>query len=309
LSEQIDAAEPIVLPIARATWNRGRAQNTVRIFSSPDALGMVDIEFEWSGDRQRVHKSHLVNPNEAAARLLSLGDRVIEVSRPGLVQRRPATVAPAAAPPKPKPAPLPGARIERDVAEVLFGKQAVLGVPLDARLRLLGCPDGRVVLRAYDQQGLIRERPYQYLEDTGADLAALKRRKQLAVALISTQKQADQSIGRKTLYKLVHPELGVAMSEVNMTADTMKSMGGPVLARAAIYAGRRDGLPVPGKFAFAISINTAARGKERIYISALRLFKESRTVVEIWAFLSESDMTAMEFRMNGLGFRFEFGVP
>ena len=93
---------------------------------------MVEVEFHWSGQQQRVRSGVLFEPNEEAKRLLGYADRFVSIRRPD-----PGPQASIVRAPLP---PLPGFRIDRSAAGHLFDLK---GVPLDARLRLVGQADGK----------------------------------------------------------------------------------------------------------------------------------------------------------------------
>lgn len=129
---------------AEALWKSGGRSLPVFVLSAPDVQGMVEVEFHWSGQRQRVRSGVLFEPNEEAKRLLGYADRFVTITSQRLPPPTPSKSLIVRAPVPP----LPGARIDRAAAGPLFNLKAV---PLDARLRLVGKADGKVALMVKEE--------------------------------------------------------------------------------------------------------------------------------------------------------------
>lgn len=290
---------------ALATWKRGRQDNEVEVLSRPDATGMVDVLMVWNQQHARAHREALEPKNDTASRLLEMAERFVVLPGPAK-----SVIRPEPKPTKPKAIRLPGQRIERAQAQVLFGANEMLGIHGDARLRLLGLPNGDVALRAYDAEGMICERIY----GQGGTLSA-KADKPKAKPAPQAQKPKPVTPPAQTVPSnadvktYVHPDFGIALREVSPSVRLAAHCGSIGAARMAIYKARKDSGAPPSGYAFSMSIGTP-HGLTQIYIVAVRKNRaDGQEFKEVRALLDEADrlelveglrVTAYEFTVGAL---------
>lgn len=277
---------------AVALWKRGRVDYEVEVRSRPDATGMVDVHVYWSNQAARAHRDSLEARTEAARKLLELAEKFVALPGPERLVR-PSRKLPA---PKPKVERLPGTRIERQHAEVLFGADVLLGIKEKARLRLIGSASGSVVLRAYDELGMICERPYVCRSTT----------REPVVKAVPTQ-PIKPSPTVAELKSFVHPDFGAELRTIVASDKLVSVFGSHGQVRRAIYFARKDPAQLSG-WAFAMNLKNGDR-EVRCYAAKVRKWRLGSTESsEIRVFLDDDDRIHLAEQLRANGIEFEIGA-
>ena len=285
-TDKIGASAPTgIMRPALAMWARGKLEYEVIIKSRPDAVGMVDVFVMWSHQPARAHRGALKPKNEEATRLLALGEGFVTTQRSNPIAR-PKLPPKAEKPTAPR---MPGARVDRPLAMALLGSDGMAGIPADARLRLLGLPNGAVALRAYDAAGLICERLYVYREPetkTPGPLIETTAKMPKGKALNALQQQ----MGKKATKEFVHPMLGVSLREVAPSEKLIKRHGSVDQARFALRMAQASIEPVAT--GCTVLVAKTVSSEQRFLISAAHCVdtERDRKWREIWAFADELDL-------------------
>lgn len=287
---------------ALATWKRGRQDNEVEVLSRPDATGMVDVLMVWSQQHARAHREALEPKNDTASRLLEMAERFVVLPGPAK-----SAIRPELEPTKPKAVRLPGRRIERAQAQVLFGANEMLGIHVDARLRLLGLTNGDVALRAYDASGMICERIYG--QGVAPSAKADKPKAAKAARKPKPAMQPAQTVPSKADVKAyVHPDFGIALREISPSVRLAAHCGSIGAARMAIYRARKDSGAPPSGYAFSMSIGTP-HGLTQIYIVTVRKKRaDGQEFKEVRALLDEADRLELVERLRVTAYEFTVGA-
>jgi len=135
-------------------------------------------------------------------------------------------------------------------------------------------------LRAYDEQGLICERPYTYQASEKQQITPKKK----------AEPPPPRTKTRAEINAYVHPDFGVELRSVTPSEKLAQLCGSVAAARRAIMDARRNKDLVPAEFAFSMTIETP-HGQTTIYITAMhyKKMRDGKSTREIWAFLDEQD--------------------
>lgn len=266
-----------------ALWKSGGRSLPVWVLSAPDVQGMVEVEFHWTGQRQRVRSGVLFEPNEEAKWLLGYADRFVSITP----ARPPAPKPPIVRAPLP---PLPGFRIDRSAAGHLFDLK---GVPLDARLRLVGQADGKVALMVFDgDRRLLREETYVPPEAPSV--------KQLPAA----QPPPSGAMSRRQIQESIHPVLGVQMVAVGVSNELIGRFGGILQARHAILVAYSERCLFPEPFLMALRDRKTG---DQILVATMR-YNDKKTA-EVCVFASIADFQSRCREMHDRGIKVRWGEP